>query len=49
MLKKPKDISKTEFYSFKRKALKYRVYKRKLWCLLIKGILIKLVINKKEI
>jgi hypothetical protein len=30
ILKKLKDISKTEFYSFKRKALKYKVYKRKL-------------------
>jgi hypothetical protein len=49
MLKKPKDISRTKFYSFKREALKYGVYRRKLWRLLTKGILIKLVVNKKEI
>jgi hypothetical protein len=49
MLKKLKDINRTKFYSFKREALKYRVYKRKLWRLLIKGIPIKLVINKGEI
>jgi hypothetical protein len=30
IFKKPKDISKTEFYKFKREVLKYRVYKRKL-------------------
>ena len=49
MLKKPKYISRTKFYSFKREALKYRVYRRKLWRLLIKGMPIKLVINKEEI
>jgi hypothetical protein len=27
MLKKPKDISRIEFYKFKREVLKYRVYK----------------------
>ena len=37
-----------EFYKFKRKALKYRVYKQKLQRLLIKGIPIKLVVNKEE-
>jgi hypothetical protein len=30
ILKKPKNISKTEFYKFKREVLKYRVYKQKL-------------------
>jgi hypothetical protein len=30
ILKKPKDISRTEFRKFKREALKYRVYKQKL-------------------
>jgi hypothetical protein len=30
ILKKLKDISKTKFYNFKRGALKYKVYKRKL-------------------
>jgi hypothetical protein len=48
MLKKPKNISKTEFCKFKREALKYRVYGRKLWRLLIKGMPIKLVVNKEE-
>jgi hypothetical protein len=49
MLKKAKNISRTEFRKFKREALKYRVYGRKLWRLLIKGIPIKLVISKEEI
>jgi len=48
MLKKPKDISRTEFYKFKREALKYGVYRQKLWRLLIKGMPIKLVVNKEE-
>jgi hypothetical protein len=30
MLKKPKDISRMEFRKFKKEALKYRVYRRKL-------------------
>ena len=30
ILKKPKNISRTEFYKFKRKVLKYRVYRQKL-------------------
>jgi hypothetical protein len=49
ILKKPKNISRTEFYKFKREALKYGVYSRKLWRLLIKGMPIKLVVNKEEI
>ena len=49
MLKKLKNISRIEFYKFKREVLKYRVYKQKLQYLLIKGMLIKLVINKEEI
>jgi hypothetical protein len=48
MLKKPKDISRIEFYKFKREALKYRVYKQKLWRLPTKGMPIKLVVNKEE-
>jgi hypothetical protein len=30
ILKKLKDISRTEFYKFKREVLKYRVYRQKL-------------------
>jgi hypothetical protein len=30
ILKKPKDISRIEFYKFKREVLKYGVYKQKL-------------------
>jgi hypothetical protein len=48
MLKKPKDISRIEFYKFKKEALKYKVYRQKLWRLLIKGMPIKLVVNKEE-
>jgi hypothetical protein len=48
MLKKLKNISRTEFHKFKREALKYGVYRRKLWRLPTKGMPIKLVINKKE-
>jgi hypothetical protein len=48
MLKKPKDISRIKFYKFKRKALKYKVYRQKLWHLLTKGIPIKLIVNKEE-
>ena len=48
-LKKPKNISRTEFHKFKREALKYGVYSRKLQRLLMKGMPIKLVVNKKEI
>jgi hypothetical protein len=48
MLKNPKDISRTKFHSFKREALKYGVYRRKLWRLLIKGMPIKLVVDKEE-
>jgi hypothetical protein len=48
MLKKLKNISRIEFCKFKKEALKYRVYSRKLWRLLIKGMPIKLVVNKEE-
>jgi hypothetical protein len=48
MLKKLKNISRTEFCKFKREALKYGVYSRKLWRLLTKRMPIKLVIDKKE-
>jgi hypothetical protein len=48
MLKKLKNISKIEFYKFKREVLKYKVYSQKLWRLLIKGMPIKLVVNKEE-
>ena len=48
-LKKLKDISALEFRRFKREALKYGVYKRKLWRLLTKGMPIKLIIDKEEI
>jgi hypothetical protein len=48
-LKKPKDMSRTEFRSFKREALKYGVHGRKLWRLLTKGMPIKLVVDKEEI
>jgi hypothetical protein len=30
ILKKPKNISRIEFYKFKREVLKYKVYKQKL-------------------
>ena len=42
-------MSAPEFHRFKREALKYKVYKRKLWRLLIKGMLIKLIVDKEEI
>jgi hypothetical protein len=42
-------MSRTKFRSFKREALKYGVYGRKLWRLLTKGIPIKLVVDKEEI
>ena len=42
-------MSAPEFRRFKREALKYKVYKRKLWRLLIKGMLIKLIVDKEEI
>jgi len=48
-LKKLKDISAPEFHRFKREALKYGVYRRKLWRLLTKGMLIKLIVDKEEI
>ena len=49
ILKKPKNINRTEFYKFKREVLKYRVYSRRLWRILIKDMPIKLIVNKKEI
>ena len=48
ILKKLKNISRTEFRKFKKEALKYGVYSQKLQRLLIKGMPIKLVINKEE-
>jgi hypothetical protein len=49
ILKKLKGMSAPEFRRFKREALKYRVYRRKLWRLLIKGMPIKLIVDKEEI
>jgi len=48
-LKKLKGMSAPEFRRFKREVLKHRVYRRKLWRLSIKGMLIKLIVDKKEI
>jgi len=48
-LKKPKGISAPEFRRFKREVLKHGVYRRKLWRLSIKVMLIKLIVDKKEI
>ena len=48
IFKKLKGMSALEFRRFKREVLKYRVYKRKLWRLLIKGMPIKLIIDKEE-
>ena len=48
-LKKLKGISALEFRRFKREALKYRVYRRKLWRLPTKGMPIKLIVDKEEI
>jgi len=48
MLKKLKGMSALEFRRFKREALKYKVYRRKLWRLPTKGMPIKLVVNKEE-
>jgi hypothetical protein len=48
ILKKLKGMSAPEFRRFKREALKYRVYRRKLWRLLIKGMPIKLIVDKEE-
>ena len=48
-LKKLKGMSAPEFRRFKREALKYKVYKRKLWRLLTKGMPIKLIVDKEEI
>ena len=48
-LKKLKGMSAPEFRRFKREALKYRVYRRKLWRLPTKGMPIKLIVNKEEI
>jgi hypothetical protein len=47
-LKKLKGMSALEFRRFKREALKYKVYRRKLWRLLMKGMPIKLIVNKEE-
>jgi len=47
-LKKLKGISALEFRRFKREALKYEVYRRKLWRLLTKGIPIKLIVDKEK-
>ena len=41
-------MSALEFHRFKREALKYKVYRRKLWRLPTKGMPIKLVVNKEE-
>jgi hypothetical protein len=49
IFKKPKDINKAKFYKFKKEILKHRVYRRKLWRLIIKRVPIKLIVNKKEV
>ena len=47
-LKKLKGISALECHRFKREVLKYKVYRRKLWRLLTKGIPIKLIVDKEK-
>jgi hypothetical protein len=49
IFKKPKDIDRTKFHKFKKEALKHRVYRQKLWCLITKEVPIRLIINKKEV
>jgi hypothetical protein len=48
IFKKLKDIDRAKFRKFKKEVLKYRVYRQKLWRLIIKEVLIRLVINKKK-
>jgi hypothetical protein len=49
ILKKPKDMDRAKFRKFKKEVLKHGVYGQKLWRLAIKGVPIRLVINKKEV
>jgi hypothetical protein len=48
IFKKLKDIDRAKFRKFKKEVLKHGVYGRKLWRLAMKGVPIRLIINKKE-